>query len=230
VSRHPRRPPRFLGLHGRGLRLQSWKGIARGIGSNRAPYSAAKAAGEMLVHSYVIVRDRRRRNARVQHVWAVPAPGEARPAVHHQRDRRSAAPALRRRAPAARLAVRVRSRRGDRARPPPRRVRRNVQRARRHRARESRGRGAPARATRQALVARPASGGSAGPRPALLPWTGRRSRPSAGGTDAVRRRAGDHHRLVPGERGVVAGDRSGDWDAYYERQYGARLAGSTGAP
>jgi dTDP-glucose 4,6-dehydratase len=24
--------------------------------------------------------------------------------------------------------------------------------------------------------------------------------------------------------------RSGDWDAYYERQYGARLAGSTGAP
>jgi hypothetical protein len=42
----------------------------------------------------------------------------------------------------------------------------------------------------------------------------------------VRGRARRDRRLVRRERGVVARGRSGDWDAYYERQYGARLAAS----
>ena len=46
-------------------------------------------------------RDRRRRDPRLEHVRPVSPPGEAHPAVRHERDRRPAAAALRRRSPAS---------------------------------------------------------------------------------------------------------------------------------
>ena len=70
-----------------------------------------------------------------------------------------------------------------------------------------------------------------GPRPPLRDGRLEAARPSAGGTgrpfDDGLAATVDWFR----ERAVVAGgDRVGDWDAYYERQYGARLAASDRAP
>ena len=68
----------------------------------RSPYSAAKAAGELLVRSYVVDPRRRcRRHPRLEHVRPVPPSREAHPAVRHERDRRPAAAAVRRRPPAS---------------------------------------------------------------------------------------------------------------------------------
>ena len=61
-----------------------------------------------------LVRHAGRHHARLQQLRAVPVPGEAHPALRHQRDRRPAAAALRRRPERARLALRARPRRGDR--------------------------------------------------------------------------------------------------------------------
>ena len=63
------------------------------------------------------VRGERLDHPRLEHVRPEPVSGEADPALRHERARRRAAPALRRRAPDARLAARRGSLRGDRARP-----------------------------------------------------------------------------------------------------------------
>ena len=89
---------------------------------------------------------------------------------------------------------------------------------------QSRGGGAPARAPRQAVVARDAGRGSTGPRSAL-----RDGRRQGGGArlatgDLVRGRPGRDRRVVSGERAWWRAARSGDWDSWYARQYAGRLA------
>ena len=79
----------------------------------RSPYAAAKASGDLLVGAYhathgLDVVD----HARLEHVWATPASGEARRIGHHQCPLRYACAALRRRLARARLAACRRSRRG----------------------------------------------------------------------------------------------------------------------
>ena len=65
----------------------------------RNPYSASKAGADRLAYSYLatygVPVDH---HARVEQLRAVPVSRESHPAVHHQRDRRHAAAALRRRA------------------------------------------------------------------------------------------------------------------------------------
>ena len=172
----------------------------------RSPYAAAKAAGELLVRE--LRRDPRPRRGgdpRLEHVRAVPPPGEAHPAVHHQRHRRPAAAALRRRAPATRLAVRRRPRGGDRH------VLRHGDAGETYNVPggaetdEPRDRRAAPRAPRQAVVAGPPRRGPPRPRPALR--DGRledRGARLAAATSFDRRPGGDG-RLVPRQRGVVAG-------------------------
>ena len=173
----------------------------------RSPYAAAKAAGELLVRSYVVTHGaRRRRHPRLEHLRPVPPPREAHPAVRHQRPRRPAAAAVRRRPAAPRLAVRRRPRRGDRLRAAPRRDRRDLQRRRAATERTNREVvGAAARAPRQAVVARPARRGPARATTGATRWTARSSRRSAGGRGR-RSRTGlaatvDWYRR---QRGVVA--------------------------
>ena len=169
------------------------------------------------------LRRRCRHHPRLEHVRPVPAPREAHPAVRHQRARRPAAAALRRRSPAARLAARHRPRRGDRVRAPGRRSGRDLQRAggtelpNREVERRLLGHlGKPWSLVRQ-VADRPGHDrryAMDGTKLAALGWS-----PDV----SVRRGPCSDRRLVPRARGVVAGARDGDWDAYYERQYGHRL-------
>ena len=97
-----------------------------------SPYSAAKAAGEHLARAYrETYGTGHRHHPRRQHVRPAPVSREAHPALRHERARRRAAAAVRRRHAAPRLALRRRPcrRRGRRARP--RRERRGLQRPRR---------------------------------------------------------------------------------------------------
>ena len=174
----------------------------------RSPYAAAKAAGELLVRA--LRRDPRRRRGRdprLEHVRPVPPSREAHPAVRHQRARRPAAAAVRRRPPAARVAVRRRPRRrrstsccatARPARPTtspaatetdePRGRRRSCSSSSASRGRWScRSRTGPATTGATRWTAR---------RLAALGW-----RPAT----VVRGRPGRDRRLVPGQRGVVAG-------------------------
>ena len=82
----------------------------RGVEGRRRPAGA---------RGYVrTLRRRRVHHARLEHLRAEPVPGEADPALRHERARRRAAAGLRRRPPAARLAPRRGPLRRDRARPP----------------------------------------------------------------------------------------------------------------
>ena len=212
---------RGLRLHRRGLRharttpLAPALAVRRGQGGRRAARARA---------THVTYGARRRDHPRQEHLRPVPAPREADPAVHHERDRRPAAAALRRRPPAPRLAARHRPRRG-------------VEYVLRHgaRARPTTSPGGNEMANRDMSSAllralgKPWSlvrhgRGPARPRSALRDGRDRSSRPSAGPRSCVRRGPGATVDWYRDQRGVVAGGPSGDWDAYYERQYGARLA------
>ncbi len=116
-------------------------------------------------------------------------PGEADPAVRDERDRRSAAAALRRRPAAARLAVRRRPRRRRRARAAPRPARRDLQRAGWPEMANRDVVAAPARAARQAVVARPAASRIGPATIAATLWTARSWRRSAGAADRLSRTA-----------------------------------------
>jgi len=83
----------------------------------RSPYAATKAGADRLAYAYwttydLPIDDR----AAVQQLRTAPAPGEGRAALHHASARERAADDPRRRACLARLALRHRRRRGDRAR------------------------------------------------------------------------------------------------------------------
>ena len=118
--------------------------------------------------------------------------------------RRPAPAALRRRAPATRLAVRRRPRRGASTTCCVRRAGETYNIAGRRRAGQPRRRRAAARPARQAVVARPPGRGPARPRPPLR--DGRREARGArlAAADVVRGRAGADGRLVRRQRGVVA--------------------------
>ena len=182
----PRRAPAALppGLDRRGVRLGRGRPLAGGRPA-RAALAVRRREGRRRAARPQLRRDprrRRRRDPRLEHLRAVPPPGEAHPAVRHQRHRRPAAAALRRRAPATRLAVRRRSRRGRSttccvtARP----ARPTTSRA----ASEMANRdvvASAARAPRQAVVAGPPRRGPARARPALRDGRHASSRRSAGG-------------------------------------------------
>ena len=192
----------------------------------RSPYAAAKAASELLVRAYHVTYGLDVvAHPRLEHLRPVPASREADPAVRHERPGRRAAADVRRRDADPRLAVRRRPRRGHRVRAPPRR-----RRARRTTwpARTS------GRTARSSASCSTATGRD---------WSLVRSVPDRPGHD--RRYAMDGSKAaalgwraqVAFEQGLpetvawyrdhadwVAAARSGDWDAYYERQYGDRLA------
>ena len=190
----------------------------------RSPYAAAKAAGELLVRSYVVTHG----------VDAVVTRGSNTYGPYHHPEKLiplfvtnaiddQPAADVRRRPPAARLAVRRRPRRrrsthvlrhGD--------ARRDLQRRRARR-----------RWTNREVVAallerlgKPWSlvrtvDGPARPRPALRDGRRRSWRRSAGATGPRSRTA--WRRPSTGSAPTRPGGgrpRSGDWDAYYERQYG----------
>ena len=151
-------------------------------------------------------RARRGRDPRLEHVRPVPPSREAHPAVHHQRPRRPAAAAVRRRPPATRLAVRLR----------PRRRRSTSSSATASPARPTTCAGATERTNREVVTLlldrlgkpwslvrtvedRPGHDrryAMDGTKLATLGW-----RPTTG----VRGRPRRDRRLVPGQRGVVAG-------------------------
>ena len=69
-----------------------------------SPYAASKTAADAFVQAYATtLRGAGRHHALLEQLRPVPVPGEADPAVRHQRARRRAAPALRRRPERARL-------------------------------------------------------------------------------------------------------------------------------
>ena len=97
--------------HRRGLRLASRTGSFTEDSTldPRSPYSASKAGGDLLVLAYSPhLRHAGAHHARLQHLRPLPVPREAHPALRHQRARRQAAAALRRRPERARLALRGR--------------------------------------------------------------------------------------------------------------------------
>ncbi len=94
---------------------------------------------------------------------------------------------------------------GHRPRPARRRGGRDLQRPRLPPRPQPRGDRPAAGAPRQAVVARPVRGGPAGPRPALRHGRREAGRPRLDEPDRVRRRPCRDDRLVPGQRGMVAG-------------------------
>ena len=198
----------------------------------RSPYAAAKAAGELLVRS--LRRDpraRRRRHPRLEHVRPVPPPREADPAVRHERPRRPAAAALRRRAPGPRLAATSPTTRpgsstssgtassgetynlpGGTELPNREVVRRILERL-----------GKPWSLVR-------AGGRPAGSRPTLRDGRleDRRARLAAAASPSTRGWPRPIDWFVANEAWWRA-IKAGDWDAYYERQYGD-AAGRVAAP
>ena len=221
------------GLDRRGLRLRG-RGPRRGGRPARTALpvrggqGGRRAARPELRHH---PRARRGRDPRLEHLRAVPPSREAHPAVRHQRARRPAAADVRRRPPATRMAVRVRPRRGDRLRPPQRRLGRDLQRGRRHRAHEPRGRDAPPRPAREAVVAGPNGRRPARPRPPVRDGRHEARDARLAPDDDASRTAWP--RPSPGTRRNEAwwrAARSGDWDGWYDRQYGQRLATGQAAP
>ena len=206
------------GLDRRGLRLGRRRATPREDAplAPRSPYAAAKAAGELLVRSYVVTHGLDAVVTRGSNTYGpYHHPEKLDPAVHHQRHRRPAAAALRRRPPAARLAVRVATtpaaidfvlRHGVAGETY------NV--AGRGGDDEPRGRGAPARAARQAVVARPQVEDRPGPRSSLR--DGRRQA----------RRA----RLAPGTSFEDGPRRDGRLVSWPTRPGGGRPARATGTP
>ena len=222
----PRTAALPAGLDRRGLRLGGDRGVGRGRSARaalalRGREGGRRAAGPQLCRD---PRPRRGGDPRGEHLWPVPPPGEADPAVRDQRHRRPAAAALRRRTAATRLALRRGPCGGDRHRVAPRGERRDLQRARRVRDGEPRDRPPPARAPRQAVVAGPPRRGPPRPRPPVCHGrlADRGARLAA--ADGLRRRASPRpiDWYLANEAWWRAA-RSDDWDAYYERQYGARL-------
>ena len=184
------------GLHRRGLRPVAGGSAARTTRSRpAAPTPPPRRRASCSRASYRDdLRAGRRDHPRRQHVRAVPAPGEAHPAVHHERARRPAAAALRRRHAAPRLAPRDRPRGRRRARPAPRRGGRGLQHPGRATSVPNREVVDPAAgAARQALVAGADRRRPAGPRPALRHgrrassrrWAGRTGSPSRTGIAAT---------------------------------------------
>ena len=170
----------------------------------RSPYAAAKAAGELLVRSYVVTHG----------LDAVVTRGSNTYGPYHHPEKliplfvTNALDDLPLPLYGDGLQIRDwlyvdRSRGGDRARPPSRPGRRDLQPGRRHRAAEPRGRPADPRAAGQAVVARPLGARPAGPRPALRHGRieGGRARLAADGRlrrRARRRRSTGTSRTRPG--------------------------------
>jgi dTDP-glucose 4,6-dehydratase len=197
----------------------------------RSPYAAAKAAGELLVRAYHVTHGLDVPSSPAARTPTVrTSTREAHPALRHQRARRPAPAPLRRRAAAPRLAPRRRPRGRRSSSCSTTAPRRGVQRPGSARAPEPRGRprildpgGKPWSLVR--TVAGPAR-----PRPALrdgrraslaaLGWAPR-SPFDEGLPDTVAWYR-DHEPWWRSARGA-------EWDAYYARQYGERLAGSAPA-
>ena len=229
LSRREARPGRPAGalppgLDRRGLRVGRDRSLGRD-GRARAALTVRGRQGGRRAARPVVRRDprpRRRGHPRVEHLRPVPPPREAHPAVHHERARRPAAAPLRRRAADPRLAVRRRSR-GRRSitscataiagetynLPGGTELAEPGGRA----AGSSIGSASPGRSSARSPIG-PATTGA-------MRWTARRSRPSAGGhgssskPDSARPSTGSSP-TRPWWRAIKAGD----WDAYYERQYG----------
>ena len=175
------------------------------------------------------LRRRRVDHPRLEHVRPEPVPGEVHPALRHERARRRAAAALRRRPPGARLAPR---------RGPLRRAsssslregsrRRDLQRRRRRGAREHRGGAAAARADRR-RPRRSCAASPTGPATTAATRSTRRScarsagRPRRASRTACRETV-DWYR---DNRAWWEPIKSGEYRAYYERQYAERLAQAT---
>ena len=111
------------GLDRRGLRLDRDGRVTEDDPlAPRSPYAAAKAAGELLVRSYVVTHGLDAVVTRGSNTYGpYHHPEKLIPLFITNAHRRRAAAAVRRRPAAARLAVRRRSRRRHRLRPPPRR-------------------------------------------------------------------------------------------------------------
>ena len=190
----------------------------------RSPYSASKAGGDLLCLAYFTsfgaAGDH---HPRLQQHRPLPVPGKGRAAVHHQRHRRPAAAALRRRPADARLPVCAGPLRGHRrgaAQGQPGEVYNlgtgvetdNIDMAH-----------ADPGAAGQAGQPDPARHRPPRPRPALC--AGLRQDPGAGLASAPHLRAG--HRedgaLVRGQRMVVAQDQVGRaYMEYYQKHYAQR--------
>ena len=197
-----------------------------------SPYSAAKAAGELLnpgVRAHV--RRQRVDHARLEHLRAEPVSGEVHPALRHERARRRAAAALRRRQAGARLALRrgpLRRRSSSccaRARPA-----RSTTSAAATSVENIDGRRADRRADRRRPLAAPPRRRPPGPRPPLLARHGEARAGSAG-----RRRRAFETGLAEtvswyrDHRDWWEQIKSGEYREYYERQYADRLANATSA-
>ena len=190
-----------------------------------SPYSASKAGADLLVLAYhrtfgtpvLITRSS-------NNYGAVPVPGEDRPAVHHQRDRRPAAAGVRRRPQRARLAVRGRQLRRHRPGAARGRAGAGLQHRRRQRGAEPRHHAPDPRAARQGRRSSSATSPTAPATTAATPSTAPSSRRSAGS------------RGVPFETGLARTVewyashpewwrpiKSGEWREYYERQYGGQV-------
>ena len=136
----------------------------------RNPYSASKAGGDRMAYAYAqtfgmpVIITRASNNYR-----PVPVPGEADPALRHERHRRSAAAALRRRRKHPRLAVRRGPLRSGRLPDRARHELRDLQHRRRQRAREPRDHAPhPASSSASRNRSSSASPTASGPRPPLL--------------------------------------------------------------
>ena len=222
---HPARPR----LDGRGLRRRRARRVVprgrsaaplepvlRGQGRRRPARPRARPH----------LRRRRAHHARLEHVRPEPVPGEDPPALRHERARRRAAPALRRRQAGARLALRRRPLRRDRARATPGRGGRGLQRRRRRGGREPRDHAPRPRADRRGRVADPPRRRPPRPRPALLPRHDEAGGPRLGQALDARGRPPRDGRWYRDNRAWWEQiKQSDDYRAYYEKQYAARLAG-----
>ena len=191
-----------------------------------SPYSATKAGADLLVGSLLPhVRHGDADLPRLQQLRAVPVPREAHPADGAQRPARRLAARLRRRHAGAQLALRARTSRAAsatcwrtarRARPTTSAGRTscpNIEVVKRHH-----------RAHGQRRVAHRVRHRPPGPRPPLLARLGEGPRARLGGAGALRRGPRAHRRVVPRQRrDWWEPIRSGDYRAYYERQYGKTL-------
>ena len=191
-----------------------------------SPYSATKAAGDLLVsahaHTYGIEA---RHLPRLQQLRPAPVPGEADPPDGPQRAPRGLAAGLRRRPPGSQLALRrgllPRHPRGPDERPP----RAGLQRRRPRRVREHRRRQAGDRADRRRGVADRIRQG-----PARATTAATRSPPRSCATSSAGRPRCASPRASSGPCSWYRDNeewwapiRSGEYRAYYEKQYGRAL-------
>ena len=232
-DRRPLRP----GLDGRGLRRSRRRRLVDGGRRARAvePVQRREGGGRP-ARPGVRPHLRRQRvdHARREHVRAEPVPGEAAAAVRHERARRRAAAGVRRRPAVPRVALRRRPlRRRSRSCCARARPARSTTSAARTSARTSRWCGTSS-AHRRRRVARAPRRGSGRPRPPLLARRPQapRARLAAGrsrSTDGLAETVEWYAR----NRGWWEPIKSGEYRAYYERQYAerlSRLAVSSSAP